>query len=134
MKMTDRWKNIFQLVMGITGICETVLGLSIVFFAAKLQTYIATGVLQEPLYLRILGMMDFYIGFTYVQIARRPDYYLLLNKSTSWLRLGLSCVFFAEGFWLLEERGLRLTYQLLAVFDLSLFFIQTHYIRRARKA
>lgn len=131
--MSDFWKRAFQIVMGITGICEMLLGISIVFFAARLQPYIDTGVLPEPLYLRILGMMDFYIGAAYFQISRRPDYYLLLNKGSSYLRLGLSSVFFAEGVWLLEDRGLRITYQSLAIFDFFLFFIQTLYIRNTRK-
>ncbi len=132
-KMSNLWRNSFRIIMGITGICETILGLSIIFFAGRLQPYIDTGVLQEPLYLRILGMMDFYIGVTYYQISRRPDHYLLLNKSTSYLRLGLSCVFFVEGVWLLEDRRLRLIYQLLAIFDFFLFSIQTLYIRKTRK-
>jgi hypothetical protein len=117
--------------MGITGLSEAILGLAIVFFAGSLQHYFATGILSEPLYLRILGMMDFYIGVTYLQIARNPTYYLLLNRRTSYLRLGLSALFFVEGFFLLEESGLRMMYQSLAVFDFSLFVIQTLYIKKS---
>jgi hypothetical protein len=62
-------------------------------------------------------MMDFYIGTVYFQISRRPDYFLLLNKSTSPLRLGLACIFLIEGVYLLEDNALRLIYQWLAVFD-----------------
>lgn len=130
---SNLWKISFKVVMGITGVCEMLLGISIVFFASRLQPYIDTGVLPEPLYLRILGVMDFYIGAAYFQISRRPGYYLLLNKSASYLRLGLSVIFFAEGIWLLEERGLRIIYQSLAIFDFFLFFIQTLYIRNTRK-
>ncbi len=131
--MSNIWKRSFQLIMGITGICEILLGLSIVFFASQLQQYFATGILSEPLYLRILGMMDFFIGVTYFQISRRPDYYRILNRGTSLLRFGLSCVFFVEGFWLLEERGLRMMYQFLAFFDFFLFTIQTLYLRKFEK-
>ncbi len=131
--MSNLWRRSFQVVMGVTGISEILLGLSIVFFAAKLQPYIDTGILPEPLYLRILGMMDLYIGVTYFQISLRPDHYLLLNKSTSYLRLGLSCVFFVEGVWLLEKRELRLIYQSLAIFDFFLFTIQTLYIRKTQR-
>lgn len=128
--MSNLWKKLFQLVIGVTGICEALLGLSIIFFAAYLQPYIDTGVLPEPLYLRILGMMDFCIGIAYFNISRKPDEYFILNKSTCYLRLGLSCVFLAEGIWLLEKETLRLTYQLLAVFDFFLFSIQGIYIRQ----
>lgn len=131
--MTKFWRKIFILIIGITGICEMLLGLSIVFFASQLQHYFATGILSEPLYLRILGMMDFFIGLTYFQISRRPDHYRILNKGTSYLRLGLSCVFFVEGFWLLEEKSLRMMYQFLAFFDFFLFIIQTLYLRRSDK-
>lgn len=128
--MSSVWKRSFKLIMGITGICEIFLGLSIVFFASQLQHYFSTGILSEPLYLRILGMMDFFIGVAYFQISRRPEYYRILNRGTSLLRLGLSCVFFVEGFWLLEERGLRMMYQFLAIFDFSLFVIQALYLRK----
>jgi hypothetical protein len=76
-------------------------------------------------------MMDFYIGVTYFQIARNPQYYLILNRRTSYLRLGLSTLFFVEGVFLLEERGLRMMYQALAVFDFSLFVIQTLYVKKS---
>lgn len=78
-------------------------------------------------------MMDFYIGITYFTISLNPDKYLLLNKSTSYLRLGLSCVLLVEGVWLLEDRGLRLVYQALSVFDFFLFSVQTMYIQKAAK-
>lgn len=119
--------------MWITGVFEAIMGVVIVFCAGSLQSYFATGILSEPLYLRILGMMDLYIGVTYFQIARNPEYYLLLNRRTSYLRLGLSALFFVEGFFLLEDRGLRLMYQSLAVFDFSLFVIQTLYIKKSSK-
>lgn len=131
--MRNVWIKLFRLIMGVTGICEMFLGLSIIFFATQLQSYFAAGLLYEPLNLRILGMMDFFIGAVYFQISRRPDYYRILNRGTSLLRLGLSCVFFIEGFWLLEERGLRMMYQLLAIFDFFLFLIQTLYIRKTPK-
>lgn len=131
--MKNVWKKVFQLIMGATGISETLLGLSIIFFASQLQHYLATGILSEPLYLRILGMMDFFIGVAYFQISRRPDYYRILNRGTSFLRLGLSCVFFVEGFWLLEGEGLRMMYQFLAFFDFFLFTIQTLYLRKLEK-
>jgi hypothetical protein len=78
-------------------------------------------------------MMDFYIGTVYFQISRRHDYFLLLNKSTSHLRLGLACIFLIEGVYLLEDNELRVIYELLAVFDFFLFFIQTLYIKNTRK-
>jgi hypothetical protein len=131
--MKNVWKKVFQLIMGATGISETLLGLSIIFFASQLQHYLATGILSEPLYLRILGMMDFFIGVAYFQISRRPDYYRILNRGTSFLRLGLSCVFFVEGFWLLKGEGLRMMYQFLAFFDFFLFVIQTLYLRKFEK-
>jgi hypothetical protein len=131
--MKNVWKKVFQLIMGATGISETLLGLSIIFFASQLQHYLATGILSEPLYLRILGMMDFFIGVTYFQISRRPDYYRILNRGTSFLRLGLSSVFFVEGFWFLEGEGLRMMYQFLAFFDFFLFTIQTLYLRKFEK-
>jgi hypothetical protein len=131
--MSSKWKRIFRLILGITGSCETLLGLSIVFFATYLQRYLATGVLSEPLYFRILGMMDFYIGLCYVVIALHPDRYLILNKGTCLMRLGLSCLFLAEGVWLLEEKGLRLIYQFFALFDFSLFVIQGLYIKSAMR-
>jgi hypothetical protein len=127
--MKPKWKTLFRIIIGATGICETVLGLSIVFFASALQSFIATGVLYEPLNLRILGMMDFYIGLAYVFLAVWPDKYPVLNRGTCFLRFGLSCLFFVEGFWLLKEEGLRTTYQLLSAFDFFLFFIQFLYIR-----
>lgn len=130
--MSHLWKILFQAVIGVTGFCEILLGLSIIFFASGLQPYIDTGILPEPLYLRILGMMDFYIGVTYFTISRNPDKYLLLNKSTCYLRLGLSCVFLAEGLWLLENRGLRLVYQTLSLFDFFLFSMQALYIKKTK--
>lgn len=129
MKMKHKWKTLFRIIMGVTGICETVLGLSIVFFAHALQSYIATGVLYEPLNLRILGMMDFYIGLAYIFLGVWPDKYPAVNRGTCFLRFGLSCLFFIEGFWLLKEEGLRMTYQLLSAFDFFLFIIQLSYIR-----
>ena len=131
--MANLWERLFRVVMGITGVSEAILGFTIVLFAGSLQPYFATGVLSEPLYLRILGMMDLYIGITYFQIARNPKYYFLLNRRTSYLRLGLSALFFVEGVFLLEERGLRIMYQSLAVFDFSLFVIQTLYIKKSSK-
>lgn len=127
--MFHLWKILFQAVIGVTGICEILLGLSVVFFASGLQPYIDTGVLPEPLYLRILGIMDFYIGVTYFTISRNPEKYFLLNKSTCYLRLGLSCIFLTEGLLLLEDKGLRLVYQALSVFDFFLFIIQSVYIK-----
>jgi len=130
--MFHSWRRLFQTVMGITGVSETILGFVIVFFAGNLQLYFSPGSLPEPLYLRILGMMDFYIGITYIQIALNPQYYILLNRRTSYLRLGLFAVFFFEGFFLLEARGLRIMYQALTFFDLFLFVIQTLYIKGSR--
>jgi hypothetical protein len=49
--MTNLWERLFRTVMGITGISEAILGFAIVFFAGSLQSYFATGVLSEPLYL-----------------------------------------------------------------------------------
>jgi len=125
--------KLFRLILGATGICEMLLGLSIIFFATQLQSYFATGWLYEPLNLRILGMMDFFIGAIYFQISRRPDYYRILNKGTAYLRLGLSLVFFAEGFFLLEQGRLRVVYQFLTIFDFFLFAIQTTYLRKSMK-
>mgnify|MGYP001563224386 CR=1 FL=1 len=124
------WKRLFQLVTGLTGVSEALLGLIIVFFASHLQQYIDTGVLPEPLYLRILGVMDFYIGVAYILISFQPDKNYILNKWTCFLRLGLSAVFLVEGVWLLEAKGLRLIYQSLAVFDFFLFSIQAVYIQK----
>ena len=115
---------LFRLLMGLTGISEAVLGLAIVFFATDLQVYLEPDLLDEPLYLRIIGMMDFWIGSLYVLIAIDPVRHTHLNKSTSFLRLGLSAVFFVEGFWLLQRGDLRLMYQLMGAFDFSLFLIQ----------
>ena len=123
-------ERLFKAVMCLTGISEAILGLAIVFFAGSLQLYFSTGILSEPLYLRILGMMDFYIGVTYFQISRDPGYFHLLNKRTSYLRLCLSALFLVEGVFLLEDRVLRVMYQSLAAFDLFLFVIQTLYIKR----
>lgn len=131
--MTKVWNKLFRLFIGITGLCEMILGLSIVFFASQLQSYFATGILSEPINLRILGMMDFFIGFAYLRISCRPDYYRTLNKGTSIMRLGLSCLFFVEGYWLLEDKNLRIMYQFLAFFDLFLFIIQTLYLKRSNK-
>jgi hypothetical protein len=80
--ISNIWKRLFQAVVGLTGIIETLLGLLIIFFAAYLQTYIDTGILPEPLYLRILGVMDFYIGVAYIYISFKPDKYYILNKGT----------------------------------------------------
>mgnify|MGYP001592490247 FL=1 len=124
------WKRLFQLVTGLTGVSEALLGLIIVFFASHLQQYIDTGVLPEPLYLRILGVMDFYIGIAYVFISINPEKYYILNKWTCYLRIGLSAIFLIEGVWLLEAKGLRLIYQSLAVFDFFLFSIQAVYIKK----
>jgi hypothetical protein len=118
------------LVTGLTGISEALLGLIIVFFALHLQPYIDTGVLPEPLYLRILGVMDFYIGIAYIFISFNPEKHYILNKWTCYLRIGLSAVFLIEGVWLLEAKGLRLIYQSLAVFDFFLFSIQAAYIQK----
>ena len=115
---------LFRLIMGLTGVSEAVLGLAIVFFATGLQAYLAPDLLAEPLYLRIIGMMDFWIGSLYILIAIDPVRHAHVNKSTSFLRLGLSAVFFVEGFWLLQRWDLRLMYQLLGAFDFSLFLIQ----------
>lgn len=128
------WKRLFQFVTGLTGVSEALLGLIIVFFASHLQQYIDTGMLPEPLYLRILGVMDFYIGIAYVFIAINPEKHYILNKWTCFLRLGLSAVFLVEGAWLLEAKGLRLVYQSLAVFDFFLFFIQAVYIKKTGEA
>ena len=130
--MSDTQNKLFLLAIGITGICEMILGLSIVFFASWLQNYFAAGVLPEPLNLRILGMMDFFIGAAYLQIARRPEYYRVLNRGSSFLRLGLSGLFFVEGFWLLERNSLRIMYQFLAFFDFFLFAIQTVFLKRGK--
>ena len=127
--MQHRWKTLFRTITGVTGVCEALLGLCIVFFAADLQRYLATGALYEPLNLRILGMMDFYIGMTYVFIAKDPDKYAILNKGTCWLRLALSALFFAEGFWLLHDGSLKLIYQSLGFFDLLLFIVQAIYLK-----
>ena len=128
--ISNMWKRLFQAVIGLTGIIETLLGLLIIFFAAYLQPYIDTGILPEPLYLRILGVMDFYIGIAYIYISFKPDKYYILNKGTCYLRLGLSGIFLIEGVWLLEAKGLRLIYQSLAVFDFFLFSIQAAYIQK----
>ena len=124
------WKRLFQAVIGLTGIIETLLGLLIIFFAAYLQPYIDTGILPEPLYLRILGVMDFYIGIAYIYISFKPDKYYILNKGTCYLRLGLSGIFLIEGVWLLEAKGLRLIYQSLAVFDFFLFLYRLRIFKR----
>lgn len=118
------------MVTGLTGVSETLLGLIIVFFASHLQPYIDTGLLPEPLYLRILGVMDFYIGIAYILISFNPEKHYILNKWTCYLRIGLSAVFLIEGVWLLEAKGLRLIYQSLAVFDFFLFSIQAAYIQK----
>ncbi len=131
--MAGIWKTPFRLFVGITGLCETILGLSIVFFASFLQRYLATGSLPEPLNLRILGMMDLCIGLCYIAIGLFPDRLLTLNAATCAMRFGLSCLFLVEGLWLLEDTMLRLTYQFLAIFDFSLFLIQALYIRSARR-
>ncbi|MBL8293071.1 MAG: hypothetical protein JNN08_14590 [Bryobacterales bacterium] len=116
-------------MLGITGLCETVLGLAIVFLAGTLQRYLATGIVPEPLNLRILGMMDFNIGLWYLLIAANPEKYVVLNRVTCFLRLGLSVLFLVEGTWLLQDWPLRLMYQFLAVFDFFLFAIQGLYLR-----
>ncbi|MDH5509232.1 MAG: hypothetical protein OEZ32_02640 [Nitrospinota bacterium] len=121
-------RNIFRLVMGCTGAVEAVMGLSIVFFAGTLQAYLATGNLYEPLYLRILGMMDFNIGLAYLLIAFSTDQVRVLNRWSAFMRLGLSILFFTEGLFLLKEGSLRLIYQFLGVFDLSLFAMQLWYL------
>ncbi|MDH5478329.1 MAG: hypothetical protein OEY50_08360 [Nitrospinota bacterium] len=121
-------RNIFRLVMGGTGAIEAVMGLTIVFFAGTLQTYLATGNLYEPLYLRILGMMDFNIGLAYLLLAFRTDQVRELNRWSAFMRLGLSILFFAEGFFLLKEDSLRFIYQFLGVFDLTLFAMQLWYL------
>jgi hypothetical protein len=126
-------RTVFRLILGITGLCEAILGIAIVLFATYLQHYLAPEVLPEPLYLRIVGMMDFYIGLVYILIALNPDKHLTLNKATRAMRLGLACLFFVEGVWLLETRGLRLLYQFLAFFDFFLFTIQSLYLRRAAR-
>lgn len=131
--MPNRLRTLFRLILAITGLCETLLGLSIVFFATFLQRYLATGILPEPLNFRILGMMDFYIGLCYLVIAADPQRYLILNKATCLMRLGLSCLFLVEGVWLLQDSGLRLTYQFLALFDFSLFVIQGWYVMSATR-
>ena len=118
------------MVTGLTGVSEALLGLIIVFIASHLQPYIDTGVLPEPLYLRILGVMDFYIGIAYIFISFNPEKHYVLNKWTCYLRIGLSAVFLIEGVWLLEAKGLRLIYQSLAVFDFFLFSIQAVYIKK----
>lgn len=128
--ISNIWKRLFQLVTGLTGISEALLGLIIVFFASHLQPYIDTGVLPEPLYLRILGVMDFYIGIAYIFISFNPEKHYILNKWTCYLRIGLSAIFLIEGVWLLEAKGLRLIYQSLAVFDFFLFSIQAAYIKK----
>lgn len=124
------WKKLFQLFIGITGACEVIIGLSIVFFASQLQPYLDTAIQPEPLYLRILGMLDSYVGAAYVCMGLAPDKYRIVNKGTCLMRLGLSMVFFAEGFWLLDKPFLRLIYQFLAFFDLSLFVMQAMYLRK----
>lgn len=129
---SSKWNFLFRLIMGVTGVAESILGASIVLFAVPLQTWIAPGILSEPLYLRILGMMDLWIGLCYFQIGRQPDRWRQLNQSTAYLRLGLCCVFLVEGVWLLDEPLLRWAYQLLALFDFSLFLIQTLYLRKTR--
>jgi hypothetical protein len=116
--------------MGITGLCEVLIGLSIVFFASQLQPYMDTAVQPEPLYFRILGMMDAFIGAGYVYMGCRPDASRILNQGTCLMRFALSMVFFAEGFFLLEDAFLRLIYQFLAFFDLSLFVMQAMYLRK----
>ncbi len=131
--MRNKLTTLFRLYLGITGVCETLLGLSIVFLASVLQHFLETGALEEPLNFRILGMMDFYIGIGYVAIALNPEKHLLLNKVTCLMRLGLACLFLVEGLFLLHDSGLRLTYQLLAAFDLSLFVSQGLYIRSAAR-
>lgn len=123
--------TLFRWVVGLTGVCEALLGLSILFFAQDLQEWVAPGMLDEPLYLRIIGMMDFWIGLLYLLIGIDPERFAQLNRATRYLRLGLSGVFFAEGFWLLEEALLRWSYQLLAIFDLFLCIIQSLYLRSA---
>jgi hypothetical protein len=128
--MSALLKNAFRAATGITGAFEAILGLSIVFFASQLQPLLDTAVQPEPLYFRILGMMDAFIGASYVCIGLRPEKYRQFNKGTCLLRLGLSCVFFAEGFWLLDRPFLRLVYQFLAFFDLSLFIAQAAYLRQ----
>lgn len=126
-------KNLlFRIIVGLTGVSEMIIGIAIVFFATKLQSYLAPGVLYEPLNLRILGAMDLFIGTLYVLISARPDHYCLLNKSTAYLRLGLSALFFAEGFFLLEAGGLRTIYRLLAFFDFFLFAVQFIYLKKAK--
>ncbi len=132
--ISDMWKRLFQAIIGFTGIIEALLGLLIIFFASYLQPYIDTGVLPEPLYLRILGVMDFYIGIAYIFISFNPDKYYILNKWTCYLRIGLSVIFLVEGVWLLEAKGLRLVYQSLAVFDFFLFLIQAAYIQKTGEA
>ncbi|MDH5638689.1 MAG: hypothetical protein OEZ04_09375 [Nitrospinota bacterium] len=121
-------RKLFKLVIGFTGAVEAVMGLSIVFFAGALQAYLATGILYEPLYLRILGMMDFNIGLAYLLIAFRTDQVRELNRWSALMRLGLSILFFAEGFFLLREDSLRIIYQFLGVFDLTLFAMQLWYL------
>jgi hypothetical protein len=56
--MKNVWKKVFQLIMGATGISETLLGLSIIFFASQLQRYLATGILSEHLYLNLAFVVD----------------------------------------------------------------------------
>lgn len=130
--MPGIWTKLFRLVIGITGVAECLIGLAIVFYAARLQQLLATGLLSEPLNLRILGMMDFWIGVLYILIGWKPERYLQLNRATYLLRLGLSIVFFIEGFWLLEDPDLRIMYQALAFFDLFLAIIQSLFDRSAR--
>ncbi len=45
--------------MGLTGVSEAVLGLAIVFFATGLQAFLAPDLLDEPLFLRIIGLLVF---------------------------------------------------------------------------
>ena len=128
--MIHTTRILFRLIMGFTAVSEAILGLAIVFFATGLQAFLAPDLLDEPLYLRIIGMMDFWIGSLYVLIATDPVRHAQVNKATSFLRLGLSNVFFVEGFWFLERWDLRRMYQLLGVFDFSLFLIQPLVIKK----
>ena len=118
--------------MGLTGGVEAAMGLWIVFWAGSLQAYLATGLLYEPLYLRILGMMDFNIGMAYVLIGLMTDQVRALNIWSSFMRLGLSILFFVEGVFILKEVNLRFIYQFLGAFDMTLFAMQAWYLVSTR--